>query len=175
MLQLPQNPGGSPQANLFGELPIPSDAKRTTAIYPNRRADKRKVEGLLGLAEHGDDTTLIVTRHGTPLSRGYVRVVYGDHGPYLELRPDQLCCHLHRKFDHPASAESYLEWLAVDDASDTRVFEQTREPDKVLDPAGGYVGHRPKEFADYHAGFIYVRAWDIEVRSSAVSDQPRPA
>ena len=62
----------------------------STATYPNRRKDKADIEKFKGFSEEGSKIIDIHTSPGrdhktTRICRGYRRVVYGDHGPYLEL------------------------------------------------------------------------------------------
>eukprot|EP00971_Amphidinium_carterae_P076774 1516484-Amphidinium_carterae.1 len=76
----------------------------TTADSWNRLRDKERVERELGLEEHGHNQEVLVAR-GLPasidvcmllkagllqLGSGYRRVLYGDHGPYVELLPEQI-------------------------------------------------------------------------------------
>lgn len=64
--------------------------KITTAKYPNRVRDKKKVELLTGLKELGNNSTEFYTKQNTLLFVGYDRIVYGDHGPYVEFSKEQL-------------------------------------------------------------------------------------
>ena len=66
----------------------------TTAIYPNRIEDKQKVESLKGWKEEGDDKVVFYTRLGYLFAIGYKRIVYGDHGPYIEFERAQIKCAL---------------------------------------------------------------------------------
>ena len=49
-------------------------------------ADPRsRVENSVGLAEFGDAWTEFYSSvDGLPVARGYDRIVYGDHGPYVD-------------------------------------------------------------------------------------------
>merc|ERR1719191_312332 len=81
----------------------------TTAILPNRRRDKARVECLLGLPEFGDKVTeFLKLNGGKRLAVGYNRIVYGDHGPYIEFTASQINWdsfpHVFRK-----SARSYFD------------------------------------------------------------------
>ena len=57
----------------------------TTAIYPNRIADKEKLECKYMIGEFGNSTTKFYTSTGCLFATGYNRIVYGDHGPYVEF------------------------------------------------------------------------------------------
>ena len=67
-----------------------SIAWMTTADCANRERDKKRVEGCLNLPEVGDLYTAFLDSAGFQVALGYDRVVYGDHGPYLELSHHQV-------------------------------------------------------------------------------------
>ena len=49
---------------------------------------RSRVENNVGLAEFGDAWTEFYSSvDGLPIARGYDRIVYGDHGPYVERLP----------------------------------------------------------------------------------------
>eukprot|EP00971_Amphidinium_carterae_P266851 5293319-Amphidinium_carterae.1 len=64
----------------------------STAVVANRERDKSRVESELGLKEFGDLTTeFYAAKCGfLPVAKGYSRIVYGDHGPYVELDPQNI-------------------------------------------------------------------------------------
>ena len=98
------------------EIHMPQQRNTTTADSRNRKRDKRKVEQKLGLTEFpatpcsnkgassennkgpSSSTSLpaapvavkLYDLEGTWLAEGYERVVYGDHGPYVELGPQHI-------------------------------------------------------------------------------------
>jgi hypothetical protein len=140
----------------------------TTAIYPNRIADKERIERTQGLAEFGDEDTEFRTRKGTLLAKGYVRVVYGDHGPYIEFEPRHIKATLRKKFDRPLPARCFYEWLEPTDGSGTKVYDQKREVKNLRNPppnADGtrFRGERTEGYADYRAGFIYVSPEELRI------------
>lgn len=46
---------------------------------------RSRVENSVGLAEFGDAWTEFYSSvDGLPVARGYDRIVYGDHGPYVD-------------------------------------------------------------------------------------------
>merc|ERR1719188_2861300 len=67
--------------------------RSSTAVLPNRERDKHRVENSLGLPEFGDATTeFYAAKSGLlPVALGYDRIVYGDHGPYVEFSPEHIC------------------------------------------------------------------------------------
>jgi len=62
----------------------------STAVYPNRVKDKLDLENVCDLVESGSDKFQFRSKAGSLIARGYVRVVYGDHGPFLEFTTDQV-------------------------------------------------------------------------------------
>ena len=66
-------------------------AFQTTVDSENRRRDRQRILHETGLREEGSRTVHIVARtNNKPLATGYQRIVYGDHGPYLEFLPQQV-------------------------------------------------------------------------------------
>ena len=73
--------------------PKPQGERQTTAVSPliNRISQKCFVEKHLKLPEWGNSETLFLDRTTDKIiGEGYQRIVYGDHGPYLELRESDL-------------------------------------------------------------------------------------
>lgn len=134
----------------------------TTAIYPNRLDDKDRVESECGIVEFGNANRVFRTKGGQIFAVGYERVVYGDHGPYVEFRREQIRCTLQRKFDRDPPSGAYYEWLYPVGEPSVKVYLQRRAV-KWLDnpPAGGFMGNRRDGYADYRVGMIYVSPFDL--------------
>ena len=67
----------------------------TTAVYPNRQRDKADVERELKLPEEGESEVDIMSKQKEGKTsfagvHGHNRVVYGDHGPYVEMSHQQI-------------------------------------------------------------------------------------
>jgi alpha-L-fucosidase len=62
---------------------------KTTAVYPNRASEKDSLERDTDLVEGGSPEMLFFSREGLPLAKGYARIVYGDHGAYVEFLREQ--------------------------------------------------------------------------------------
>jgi hypothetical protein len=135
----------------------------TTAIYPNRVADKQKVEMLLSLMEEGNGSTRFFTKKGTLFATGYTRVVYGDHGPYVEFDRVHIKSELVHKFGNrvPPKDAFYI-WLVPTDGSGLKVYDQKRDVKHLKNPPkGGFMGNRSEGYADYKVGMIYVSPYDF--------------
>jgi hypothetical protein len=148
---------------------------RTTAIYPNRVADKARIEAALGLEEFGNETTEFRTKLGTLFAMGYVRVVYGDHGPYVEFEPRHIRTRLRRKFNRPLPARCFYEWLEPEDGSHVKVYDQKKEVRNLKNPPpGGFRGDRPEGYADYRIGCIYVAPEELSQKSESKTEWALP-
>jgi len=149
------------QSQLFANEAI---APGSTAIYPNRLRDKSRVEAAKNLAEFGDAITEFHTKTGAIFAVGYVRVVYGDHGPYVEFKREQICAELKRKFIRVVPADAYYEWLEPVDGSGVKVYDQRRDVRHIKNaPKGGFAGNRAEGYADYRPGMIYVSPFELNV------------
>lgn len=144
----------------FFEFPEPT----TTAIYPNRVKDKAQVESALGLREKGDDVTKFYTDKGNLFAIGYNRVVYGDHGPYVEFERKHIKISLLKKFNLPDPADIYYVWLLPSDGSNLKVYDQKRDVKHLKNPPmGGFCGNRSEGYADYVPGKLYVNPFLLTV------------
>ena len=70
----------------------------STAIYPNRLEDKIGLEKDLSLSEEGNDETMFFLPDKMVFATGYTRIVYGDHGPYLEFARKHIKSKLYSKY-----------------------------------------------------------------------------
>ena len=108
------------------------------------------------LPEQGNATAQFYTSRGTLFAEGYVRVVYGDHGPYIEFKREHIRCQLKPLFNQPAPKECYYEWLIPTDGSKLKVYDQKRTVHHLPNsPKGGFRGNRKEGYADYRIGVIY--------------------
>jgi len=100
-LRVQNNPGGltkDPHVKWAKTVDGKYIPVRSTTCLPgldNRQRDKHRVESTLGLGEFGDEFTEFYLRpqddsRAIMLARGYERVVYGDHGPYVEFLSRQI-------------------------------------------------------------------------------------
>jgi hypothetical protein len=137
----------------------------TTAIYPNRMRDRRNLETRTGLQEKGNKETRFLTNKGTLFATGYNRIVYGDHGPYIEFLPEHIQCPLRKKYKRPDKPEWYYIWMEPLDGSQTKVYDQRRDVKHIPNPpAGGFRGNRREGYADYVPGRIYVSPEELTIQ-----------
>lgn len=134
---------------------------QSTALYPNRLADKANVEGRLGLLEAGNATTAFHTPGGQPFATGYNRVVYGDHGPYIEFNPAHITSDLQNKFQGPGKPDRYYDWQFPTGEPDVKVYRQLRDVHGLPNAPRRDDGlpsrfNRAEGYADYRPGMIYV-------------------
>lgn len=95
----------------------------------------------LSIPLSGDSTTRFLTRSGELLATGYMRVVIGARGPYVELAAGHLNLVVLREAPDPH--RYYVELRSV--ADDVKVYAQ-------LLPAG---------YADYVPGMFYVSPFEL--------------
>lgn len=139
----------------------------TTAIYPNRIEDKEELEAILGIPEEGNETTNFYLPSGNLFATGYVRIVYGDHGPYLEFEKEQVKAELKSRFENdidelPAAKHLfYYFWLYPVSDPGIKVYLQIK-PVTNLPNAPRRADGKPSRFnrkegyADYRRGYIYI-------------------
>lgn len=150
------------QLYLFATPAFKPEHRQTTALYPNRQRDKAKLEQAIGLEEFGNEITEFFTPRGTLFAEGYSRIVYGDHGPYLEFRKDQIRCTLRSKCAKPCPPTAFYEWLCPTDGSGIKVYNQMKDVRHLRNPpAGGFRGNRAEGYADYRVGLIYVDPYTL--------------
>ena len=144
------------------DSPVISDMPLSTAIYENRLKDKERVESELSLFEHGNDTSEFYTPAGKLIAVGYSRVVYGDHGPYIEFPADAIKIDLYRKFNQAPKVEAYYDWLETEDKEPVKVYNQLKTVHNLKNPPpGGFKGNREEGYADYRVGYLYISPFEL--------------
>jgi hypothetical protein len=158
----------------------------------NRLRDHWRVQKQLGLGEVGDDTTVFRERvppqlghmqfsdHNFPttIAVGYERIVYGDHGPYIELSESQIRWkawphyfdkrkynsyfnEYYTKASHFLWETKWKRWDANPSKGVLMLYAQSRSvSDRPWAPGAGSEPHagRPNGYADYRPGYYYVAA-----------------
>eukprot|EP00439_Symbiodinium_sp_Y106_P079260 s600_g17.t4 len=147
----------------------------TTAIAPNRQRDKSRVENSLGLAEFGDAwTEFYSTTSGLPIGRGYDRVVYGDHGPYVEFSAHQLCWSTFPAFVDKPEMSFFDEYYTADGL--TMLYAQKRTVVNKPNPPNGpwsAQNNRPEGYANYLIGKFYLACEPDVITVNRPSTKPR--
>lgn len=146
---------------------------QSTAIYPNRIRDKEILEMARGLSEEGNDQEQFRLPDGRLFAQGYVRIVYGDHGPYIEFTKNQikldLISHFGNNIDFnnlPKNPTFYYYWLHPE-SSKVKIYLQLKPViDKKNAPhrADGKPScfNRKEGYADYRKGYYYVNPYDLQ-------------
>ena len=145
--------------------------KRTfisTATYPNRMKDKDDLEKFKGFSEEGSKDIDIYTAPNKKgdsfrICRGYRRVIYGDHGPYLELDKDDVEWEKFRVVRKQSHAYYDLAYTAQGNA---KLYIQKRgvkhKPNPPPDGRLRTVRNNCREgYADYQPGCIYIDAFSV--------------
>jgi hypothetical protein len=152
----------------------------STAIYPNRIRDKEELEAHAGLPEFQDNGPLFVFFLRRLLfAVGYSRVVYGDHGPYIEFERKHILCPMRSKFGRMPeelppedSVAFYYFWLEACDSPGSKIYWQIkpvsdRPNAPKRDDGRPSAFNREEGYADYKRGFYYVNPYDLEIRRLA--------
>mmetsp|Transcript_21928 Transcript_21928/g.32800 ORF Transcript_21928/g.32800 Transcript_21928/m.32800 type:complete len:258 (-) Transcript_21928:302-1075(-) len=154
--------------------PDSGDAERpltttTLADCWNRMRDKDLVESELGLAENGDPEVSFfdASAPAHKIAQGYERIVYGDHGPYVEFRIEQIEWQslpvVILKPNHAYYDEYYTEGGFV------KLYKQKRTVEgKANPPPGGVRHNRTGGYADYKVDMCYISP------SNLTTSKPHP-
>lgn len=129
----------------------------------NRKRDAERIALTLGLSEEGDPTTEFFTMHGTLIAKGYLRIVYGDHGPYIEFLPSQMVRDAWRLSAKKGPMAWYDECQPKDGAN-CKLYVQKRDVKMLPNPPRGKYSannNRRNGYADYRVGRLYISPDDI--------------
>jgi len=134
----------------------------STAVYPNRVKDKLELESICDLVESGSSSFLFKSKDGALIAQGYVRVVYGDGGPYIELMKDQVAW---ENLECERRDVGYFnKWYTK--TGRIMVYEQLRTVGNLPNPPAGklsFNGNRKEGYADYRVGRVYVSPYDVRM------------
>mmetsp|Transcript_119720 Transcript_119720/g.343972 ORF Transcript_119720/g.343972 Transcript_119720/m.343972 type:complete len:268 (-) Transcript_119720:107-910(-) len=134
-----------------------SETTASTADCWNRLRDKERVEGELGLDEFGapDVEFRDAFDPKTVVARGYQRIVYGDHGPYIEFRKEQVVWESLPAVVLKPPHAYYDEYHSK--GGEVHLYLQKRSVEHKLNPPTGGVRHnREGGYADYKIGMCYI-------------------
>jgi len=146
----------------------------STAIYNNRIEDKKDVEEKLKISEEGNASDKFYLPNGDLLCEGYDRIVYGDHGPYLEFSSCHLKTKLFSKFGNKVDAENlpgedykyYYFWLTPENNPNIKIYLQIKPVNNLPNAPRRDDGkpskfNRKEGYADYKRGYFYVDPHDL--------------
>lgn len=133
----------------------------TTAIYPNRLRDKARVEAIWGWKEDGDNESSFFLPGGSLFAVGYSRIVYGDHGPYIEFDASHIRMPLEKRYPDPQSPHIYYVWLYPVGYHRVKVYYQVKDVRNLANAPIRKDGqpskfNRKEGYADYIVGKYYV-------------------
>jgi hypothetical protein len=147
---------------------------KTTAIYSNRIRDKKELESKLKLNEEGN-SNFVFYYNSIIIAIGYERIVYGDHGPYLEFTKNQIKCTLLSKFNNdfdinklpPLNYKYYYFWLIPENCDDLKIYLQIKNvhdlPNAPIRSDGKKSDYNRKEgYSDYRRGYLYTNPLDLK-------------
>ena len=150
---------------------------QTTAIYQNRIEDKFLLEETLSLSERGTQEQKFYLPNGKIFAEGYVRIVYGDHGPYIEFDSSHIKVKLFSKFNNTFDCNNlpaldykyYYYWLFPYGDENIKVYLQIK-PVSDLPNAPKRNDKKPSSFnrkegyADYKRGMFYVDPYTLKLK-----------
>ena len=142
----------------------------TTAKYPNRIKDRKKIETLYNLEEFGNNCREFFSLNNTLIAIGYVRIVYGDHGPYIEFDSSNIKCKLVDRSGKEVLVlpeefvKYYYLWLTPEFDTSIKVYWQIKPvinlPDAPIREDGlPHAFNRHEGYADYRRGMYYVNPY----------------
>lgn len=133
---------------------------KTTAIYQNRIEDKKLLESTYGFPEFGSRLPLLLKSNLVVFSYGYERIVYGDHGPYIEFLGTEIALKLINKFRNNKPYVYYI-WMHPVLYPDVKVYFQMKTVANLRNAPAREDGkphrfNRTEGYADYIVGRYYV-------------------
>ncbi len=159
---------------------------KSTAIYPNRIEDKLELEEKLSLQEEGNSETEFCLPDKSLFAKGYTRIVYGDHGPYLEFNSSQIKCSLNSKYGNKFDINNlpnvgykyYYLWLYPNTFRDFKIYFQIKPVTNLPNAPKRTDGkksnfNRIEGYADYQKGLFYVDPYTFLPNTGSYIQDPR--
>jgi ribosomal protein S18 acetylase RimI-like enzyme len=146
------------------EISPKSTKWKSTVDSPNRERDRQRIEKEYNLPEKGSNEFIFYDKNGKILSIGYERVVYGDHGPYIEFTTEQINWEVfvHHQIKGPASY--YHEHYNIDKR--VMLYNQFKTVHNIPNPPEGkysFNNNRSEGYADYNIGRLYLDPDDLVI------------
>jgi len=144
----------------------------TTAIYPNRIDDRNKVEKELSINEFGNNTKQFFIKNNL-FAIGYNRIVYGDHGPYIEFEKSDIKCKLVNRVGLEVNelldeyTASYYIWLTPNYDPTVKMYWQIKPVTNLRNAPIREDGlpsafNRVEGYADYKRNKYYVNPFNFD-------------
>jgi hypothetical protein len=98
----------------------------------------------------GNQNTKFYTKSGLPIANGYIRIVIGKRGPYIEFDENQLISEniiIPTKEQYRLYSDKvyYVEWRTIDECN-VKIYFQLKKVD----------------YADYVEGLYYISPFDLK-------------
>ena len=137
----------------------------TTAIYENRIKDKKEIYSQFWpfIAEFGDPKVIFKTINDYIICEGYNRIVFGDHGPYIEFLKENIY------FDNwicKRKGTGYYDKYYPIDKTNILLYAQRKDVKNLPNPPKGkrsFQGNRKEGYADYVVGRYYISPYEPQL------------
>lgn len=139
----------------------------TTADSPNRIKDKQRIESTTILKEDGYPVSILSPK-GSLLATGYTRIVYGDHGPYIELKPEYINRSQWKAGRPKSPVYAYYQECYPIDGSNVKLYVQIKDVKNLPNPPAGKYStrnNRKEGYADYKVGMLYIDPDQVTVKT----------
>ena len=132
----------------------------STADSSNRLRDKKRIESKWAVCEFGNPSIEFFDAAGELVARGYEGIVYGDHGPYLEFKEEQIYWPTFCRHKLKGPGRTHFEHYNADVS--LKLYGQFQTVADQPNPPSGFPNpfstsnNRPEGYADYRPGRIYL-------------------
>lgn len=144
-------------------VPDMATSTSTTEGLHNRLRDRdRCLER--GFQEFGSEDAILEDSNGVHITKGYVRLVCGDHGPYAEVAHSQICWDSFTQHLVKGPGRHYHEHF---NPNGIKIYEQFKTvKDEPNPPEGPWAcpNNRPDGYAPYRIGYFYIAADSLRPR-----------
>ena len=139
---------------------------KSTVVYPNRKENKQEItEKFRGiLIESGNPVSLFYSKAGILLAKGHIRMVYGDHGPYIEFLPANM---VRSSWKTIRRGVGWYDECQPKDGSYCKLYVQTKSVHMLKKPpkgANSCYNNRydiDEGYADYRVGRLYINPFEL--------------
>ena len=137
---------------------IPSDGFTTTSESQHRRRDVDEVVCTTGLPQQGRDRIVVLSSCSKKrvIATGYRRIVYGDHGPYVDFDSNQFAFENFPFTKQKTNKVFYDERYTANRR--VNVYEQRKSVRGAQPPLVRYSvrNNRPEGYADHQPNMYYI-------------------